>query len=460
MTSVSRILNIGATSLRAHSFAVDVTSQNLTGGSAPGFSRRTPQLEALPNGRGVLDRGAARIVDRFVERRVLGTTSERAGADARLEITSVLDEILADDPGNLGESLDGFYSAIHGLASQPSDPALRSEVLSAASRLAGAFNRASTALSEAQDEAEIRADGGIDQVNALAQEIATLQREISRAELDGTEASDLRDNRDQKLRQLAELVPVQVVEDGENGTLSVLLAGREAIVNSDATVNELRKGIDANGDLRVMMNSAGQASDVTEWLQSGAIGGWLQARDGAVADMKTQLDQLAYDLGNAYNQVHSAGFGLDGVGGRALFDGVGAVSGSALAISLSADVAGQPSSLAAAADAALVPGDPRTAIALTNLQTTSPVVGNSTPFGVRLADMIQRGGTAVQDAQIESDARTAADDQAHAMRESISGVSSDEEMVALIRYQRGYEASLKVVQIADEMLDSLIALKR
>lgn len=457
--TVNHILNIGAVSLRAHSSAVNVTSQNLTGGNAPGYSRRAPHLEALPGGRGVIDRGSARVVDRFIERRILGTTSERAGAEARLEITNVLDEVLADAPGNLGEALDDFYSAIHGFASQPSDPALRSQVLSNADRLAGAFGRAMTALREAQDEAEIRADGAIDRTNALAHEIATIQAEISRAELSGEEASGLRDNRDQKLRELAELVPIDVVEDTD-GSLAVLLAGREALITTDATVNELQSGIDASGALRVMMPSAGQLSDVTDWLQSGSIGGWLQARDGAVADMMTELDQLAYDVGTSYNDVHSTGFGLDGAGGRNLFDGVGAVAGAASAISVSADVQGQPANLAAAADPGLVPGDPRIAIALTQLQTTSPVVGNSSPFGVRLADLVQRGGTAVQDAEIDVDARGAADDQARLLRESISGVSSDEEMIALIRYQRGYEASLRVIQTADEMLESLIALKR
>jgi flagellar hook-associated protein 1 FlgK len=77
-----------------------------------------------------------------------------------------------------------------------------------------------------------------------------------------------------------------------------------------------------------------------------------------------------------------------------------------------------------------------------------------------LGALITSGGLSVQAARDEVDARSAVEAQAKSARDSISGVNSDDEMVALTQYQRAYEAATKVVQTADEMLQTLLQLKR
>jgi flagellar hook-associated protein 1 FlgK len=73
---------------------------------------------------------------------------------------------------------------------------------------------------------------------------------------------------------------------------------------------------------------------------------------------------------------------------------------------------------------------------------------------------VGRAATSVSEANLRRDAADAAVDQVDALRQSVSGVSVDEEMVDLVRYQRGYQAALKIVQTADEMLGELMNLKR
>jgi flagellar hook-associated protein 1 FlgK len=46
------------------------------------------------------------------------------------------------------------------------------------------------------------------------------------------------------------------------------------------------------------------------------------------------------------------------------------------------------------------------------------------------------------------------------MRDQISGVSIDEETTRLLEFQHAFEASAKVIQLADEMLKTILALKR
>jgi flagellar hook-associated protein 1 FlgK len=77
-----------------------------------------------------------------------------------------------------------------------------------------------------------------------------------------------------------------------------------------------------------------------------------------------------------------------------------------------------------------------------------------------LSDLVASVGRAVDGAQRDATLLESARAQAWSMRESISGVNSDDEMISLTQYQRAYEASLKVVQTADEMLQELLQMKR
>jgi len=77
-----------------------------------------------------------------------------------------------------------------------------------------------------------------------------------------------------------------------------------------------------------------------------------------------------------------------------------------------------------------------------------------------LAGLVAGAGQSVQDARRDADVLGAAESQASAMRASVSGVNTDDEMVSLTQFQRAYDASLKVVQVADQMLQDLIAMKR
>ncbi|MBN8613620.1 MAG: flagellar hook-associated protein FlgK, partial [Deltaproteobacteria bacterium] len=120
---------------------------------------------------------------------------------------------------------------------------------------------------------------------------------------------------------------------------------------------------------------------------------------------------------------------------------------------------GQPDRLAAATDPTLVSGDNRNALALTALSTTRFATGGRTASEA-LSDLVASVGRAIDGADRDEALLSSAQTQAASLRESISGVSSDDEMIALTQYQRAYEASLKVVQTADEMLQELLSMKR
>ncbi len=295
-------------------------------------------------------------------------------------------------------------------------------------------------------------------MNQRLRQISTLTSQINRSEVGGGEAGDLRDRRDTLVREVAERVPVTTIEQDNGAQFTLLLSGSQTLVSPDGKVSELSV-TDSSGDVRVTKMAAGQAVDVTNLLSSGSIGGQLKARDGALKKIEQRIDQLAFDFQEEYNQVQSAGVALDGSSGTNLFEPLTVVEGAAAQFSVAADIVGRPELLAAASDVASLPSDNRNALALTAL-TVAPIALGGMTVTEALASLTGSAGMAVQSAMQAESFASGALEQVAALRDSMSGVSSDEEMVSMMRYQRAYEASLQIIQIADQMMGELLNMRR
>ncbi len=462
MSTLFGLLNTGATGLHAHGYGLAVTSQNAQNATVEGYTRRDVRLSpfAPPALGGVEVRGSRRVIDQLLERRMLGATSAQREAETRHTALGVLDRVFSEEEGGVASSLDDFEVAIAELIGRPSEPAVRNQLLATGERLATAFHRADADLARAQEDLDSQIGAEVEGINQTIGAIAELGQAIQRSELGGREASDLRDQRDQLVRELSEKLPITTVE-GDDGGLSVLLGGSLALVTEDGQAAELAAATDATtGRMTLTRMTAGQAQDVTALADSGVLGGLVAARDGAIEEARGALDQLAFDIAGAYNAVHSAGFGADGGTGRNLFTPLAAVDGAAAAFSISADVDGQPDRIAAATDPALATGDNRNAFALNALADADIALGGTGTAQEALGSIIGRAGEAIRGARIDESVADDAEAQISALRESVSGVSVDEEMMNLAKFQRGYQAAMRVITAADEMLQQLVNLGR
>ena len=460
--SLYSVLNVGASGMRAHQFGVSTSGQNATNAATEGYSRRRVHMEPIaPGVGGSRATGSSRVVDDLLEKRLLGARSNQSSAEANSELARTVDELFADIEGGLGERLDAFQSALGELATYPGDLAPRHALLNVAGDVARAFNSAAEVLDGVRVEADTKIRDEVDALNGRLDEIASLSREISRAEQPfGAEASDLRDRRDQLIREVSDAVPVSAIEN-DDGAVSLLLAGSMSLVSFDGTVTRLSAASDpTTGDMHVYRSAAGAVEDVTASITSGAIGGYVNVRDGLIASTESGLDQLAFDFATAYNTAHTAGVGLDGATGRNLWNPPTAVAGAAGALSVSADVAGAPDRIAAAQDAGSVPGDNRNANALLAVADADVALGATATLGESFGSLLADVGTTVRATYLDEETSATVASQVDAMRESVSGISSDEEMISLMQFQRAYEASLQVIRTADELLSAVIALKR
>lgn len=463
MSGLFGVLRTGASGLVAGQAGVQVASQNVANANTEGYSRRIVSLEPLGPSplAGVRASGARRIVDELLERRMLGAESSEGEGRARMRALGVLDAVFAEGPGSIGDAFDRFQSALADLAASPHERAPRVSLLETADQLARAFRATAAELDRARTDANAQITQEVEQVNARLREIAELGKRIGEYEAArGREASDLRDRRDQLVREVARAVPVKVIED-RTGAVSLLLGGSRALVSPDATVHELRATPDpTSGDVRIARLSAGVSEDVGALLVSGTIGGLLAARDGALAQAREAVDRLAYDLASAYDAVHAAGVGLDGGTGRSLFEPPPVVDGAASSLRLSADVDGRPERIAAALDPAALPGDDRNALELLSIADADVASGGTQTVMEAYGALVATAGAAVRDAEAQAEHAEDVAAQIASLRSSTSGVSTDEEMISLMQFQRAYQASLQVVRTADEMLAELMSLRR
>jgi flagellar hook-associated protein 1 FlgK len=294
-------------------------------------------------------------------------------------------------------------------------------------------------------------------VNDLTATVAAYNRDIRAARAGGAgEPNDLLDARQKAVDRLAELTGATPVPTSE-GDVSLFMPGGTALV-SGITAGTLSVQADPanDGHLQLRFAQSGLTPQAVG-KAGGELGGLLDARDGALQTAVRGLDTLAFDLANAVNGVHAAGYGLDGGTGRTLFD-VGATSaGAARNLTVSAAVAGDPSLLAASTSAAGLPGNAAALQAL--IATESAALSGGRTASQAFAKLTSDFGSAARSAEASAELEGSLADHLQTMRESVSGVSIDEELINLQKAQRGYEAMAKVIATTSTLFDTLLQLK-
>jgi flagellar hook-associated protein 1 len=459
MSSLSQLLYTARDALGAQSYGLGVTGQNITNVNTPGYVRRDPLLETRALGTAttgsVTAVGLRRATDIYIERRELAARGAASAATEHDKQLSSVEAIFNDlGATGLGGALSQLFSSFSALAANPNDPTSRSNVLDAAGSFADRANAMGDSLANAKNELFQQAQQTADDINERAQNIAQLNQRIALAQAQGEDAADLKDQRNNLLLGLSELVDIRTVA-GDNGSIIVQASGATLVDGAESRT--LGVDLHADGSLRITATSfggSGTGSEVTQFLTGGKLAGIREARDVDIFDVSSKLDQLVFDVSNAVNAQHRAGFGQDGVALRDLFDVGGVPQDAARTLRLSTDVAGNPAAIAAAGTAATLPGGSDNAVALADIFKT-PLSGGRTAaetYGDIVGSVGQRKSAIAQSMETQQAIR----EQIQAMREAVSGVSLDEEMVSLTKFQRAYEAAGRVLSTVDQLMQDLI----
>jgi flagellar hook-associated protein 1 FlgK len=456
MPSLGSILSIAGTALRTQQRALEVTSHNIANVNTDGYTRQRAVLSPTAPlvitdgifGTGVSLVDVQRMRDAYADAAYRRDTAMEGRYQTRHDLLSRVETVLGE-PGEagLGAVLDRFFSAWSDLSSDPTGSPQRSAVLDAGQELADEFRRLSAALAIVRADAETQLGDSVDRANALAAEIATLNADIVAAESGGRTASDLRDARGRALDELASLAPIEVIEQA-NGSARVVLDGFGLVDGTNAARLEATV---IGGE--TVVRSQGGALRLP--LSSGSLAGLLEVLNGDISTARGALDLLAADLVAEVNALHRTGTNPAGATGVDFFDPAGTLAST---LSLSAAVAGDPDQVAAGTGSPdVVPvyraGANDVALALAGLRDR-PVAGGT--FGERFTDLVTRVGATARSVGQTAEVHHVLAEQSLIRRESAAGVSIDEEMVDLIRFQSAYGAAARVITTADEMLESLL----
>ena len=453
--SLFGMLGSTARALDAQRFGLDVVGNNLANVNTAGYTKRVLDMGAVPPsdrfsaGNGVEVLGVRSMRDRLYDQRLFDELPLEQ-QQAAIRDSLGLAEVALGQPGS---SIDGaladFFDAFAELADAPSSTTARQQVVSEAQALAGEFSSMASRLDDAAraTDAQVRSD--VEQINALASQIAALNKSIGSSP--ATETLHLRDEQVEAIKALSGLLGMQV-QPLSDGTVQVVTrTGRPLVIGEKAYPLGISSA-PTTGFARITSNGV----DITSEITDGHLGGLTEVRDSKIPGYVAAVDQLAYSVATQVNAVHATGFDLAGNAGGPLFAAPAAVAGAAAGLQVSAAVAADPSRVAAAGIAS--PGDNQIARQLANLRDGA-IVDGATP-GAAWATLVYRVGADVNTAANEQRGRGEIVNQIELLRDSVSGISIDEEAASMMRFQRAYEANARFFTVIDETLQTLLSLKR
>lgn len=459
------ILHQSSRHLITSAAGVHVSSNNVSNAHTVGYARQTLEVQAqgsirshggLLMGQGIDAGQVGSAYDRFAQRGVFVRTAADGRAQVRAyQFRAIEGEVVPAGAGGLQQSIDRFFTSFAALESEPDSLAARAQVLSRAQQLVQQFHLSSAAITRRQGDLDAQVGLTVQRVNELSTEVAALDRHIVELENIGAGAHDLRARRTAALEELASYGPLDVDEDLQ-GRVTVMFAGHTIVENGESVGLQTQVNA-ATGRLDVVIEQGAGLLDITGQITQGSLAGLVETRDVALAGLLTDLDQLAFDLGTNINAVHAAGFDLAGVTGSNFFN-VAGPAGAAAGIALDAAVDGNPQGIAAATNAALLPGDNTNAQALHALGSALLAGGGTRTFAGQIADVIAQLGQDANVAYIDERGESARLEAAKNLRDERSAVNMEEEAIDLVKWRDSYQAASRVISTTNELLDTLFQL--
>ncbi|HZQ23159.1 MAG TPA: flagellar hook-associated protein FlgK [Terriglobales bacterium] len=454
MSSLFASLSVAVNALHAEQGALDATANNVANANTPGFSRERPvftegdpvTLGALTVGTGVILQRLEAVRDPILQLRIDDETQQQGRLDALVAGMNQLQVRFSASDGDIGNLISKFFASINQLSTDPGNLALRQGVLLAAGNVASAFRNTYADLQDQRTNLDLNVIQDVNQVNSLSKQISGLNAEIVAMQNLGRDPSALEDQRQALIEQLGGLIDVATVQS-ESGLTLTTRSGSAMVVANQSFALSVRP--DSSGLQRIYY----QGSDITGNITSGELSGLLQLRDEEIPGVAAQLDTLAAGLANQVNAAHHGGFDLSGTPGGDLFvapSGSGVGAAGVLAVQIT-----DPARLAASSDSSS-PGDNGNLLALAAVRDQA--IGSGSSPTNYYSSIIFGVGNEIANDSAELDASKLMLRQLQDQRSAVSGVSLDEEATNLIRYQRAYEASARLVTVINDMLQSVINL--
>lgn len=457
MASPFQGISIAANALRAFQRAMDVTGHNLANVNTAGYSRQRVEfatveptafysMTRLLLGNGVGIAAISRARDLYLEGRAQMANADGGRshilAEAMRQVSNLYDE--PSDRG-IAASLDRFWESWSALGSNPGDSALKMQVRLAGQNLADKVRSTYADLDRQQQSLRNVAGDAIRRINELGQQIAELNSQIREQFVRGSEPSDLLDRRDLALQELSGLVGISTVAKSD-GSVTVYIA--EFGLVDEAGAQTYPSQFDP------ATNTVTDGARLYQ-VRSGKLRGLFESIV-MTQDQMGRLDALANSLRTSVNALHKTIPDAADTTERFFNDAVpqtGAIDFE-LTDWIKSDHNNVISGLSGNA------GDGGIALALSALRDTPIAALDLRTFGDYHRDNFTEAASFALYFTNQAETEAAVMRQIEQQRQAISGVSLDEEMANLLRFQRSFQAAAKALTVFDQTTEDLIGMLR
>jgi len=482
MAGLLAALNSGRTSLEVNQKSIEIVGNNIANLNTEGYSRQEATFATYPSlnfgnffiGQGVKITDVQRDHDVFIEQQIKQKAVDFGFQDALTRPLSELERVFNITEDNISTDIDVFFDSLQELSADPSDLVQRNNVILQGQVLANSFNSTIKELNSIKENINNTIVSKLDNINSQIQEIADLNERIYSIEIHGQTANSARDQRDMVAKSLAKTLGAQSYED-PRGMLSVQLPGGLPLVqgNMPMSISAVMTGT----DLTLQLQAGGVTRDIGLNNMGGELQGLVDIRDNFIPDIEGDLDKLAYELSVQVNLQHQSGGGLDSSTGNLFFDKppnyadsppgpapteveyAGAARNMSVVITDPRKIAAGAAPDPGPPQGTVAPGDNRNALILSNIADTY-LIGGSDSFNSLYGKITAMVGIESNQNQLSLKGAEDALNQLENFRDGLVGVSLEEEMISLIQFQRGFESSAKFLSTVDEMMSTILTIKR
>ncbi len=482
--TITSAFNSALSGLTAAGRATGIVSDNIANALTPGYARRS--IEVATNGysgTGVRVVGVARHTDPVL-------LSNRRDADAAQGYASTIADFHAalenaigttDDASSITSRLAEFESALLQAASMPESATRLGLAVTGAKDLASSISSASETLRQTRSDADRSIASQIDRLNAALKNVEDLNQKIQDISGSGGNVNALLDQRQKAVDEINEITPVNIAQRG-NGQIALFTDGGAILVDGKAATlsfnltgetkphmtvqNNLLSGLEING---IAVNTSGPTSAI----RGGTLAAQFEVRDVLSVQAQEDLDAVARDLIERFEAT-----GLDNTvsaGQAGLFTDDGnpfsatAPAGLAGRIEVNAivdpDYGGDTWKLRTGLGAT-TPGEQGDARQLKAFEDALTAKRTQPDDRFGTGDLTAAGLSAALLSKVASDNSTssralsfASANQAEMTRiEKENGVDTDAEVQNLILVEQAYAANARVIQVVDELMDTLLRL--
>lgn len=476
--AINDIFEIGRQGLEANRRALNTTSNNVSNANTPGYSRQRAVFASNAKstvggttlGGGVRIDRVMRMHNDFVQGQIMEEAKSHGGYRARAEGLGRIEGQVYEQGKELSERVNNFFNSWRELSTNPEQSTLKLNAINATEDVARSFHKITDALEMLKKETDLNLMHVVDDVNRLTREVASLNQAITLGEAVRDVPNELLDRREEILRSLSAKLGFQTFYD-ERGAATIISGGAVLVNGNEA--NELGatrtpgNGEKSDGSVEITMHDRYGNRFIPIRIEDGEVGGAIYVRDQVINPMLRQLDAAAYRFAEEVNGAHAQAMDVSGNPGIALFDVGEFEPGSSVNIRMNPSIKENPDALGTGFTTAS--GDNRVALEVSELgaRPLMPEFFRSNPdseprltINESLNSLMGFLGAETQRERHYFESSQRVLDQLENYRESVSGVSLEEEAINLIQFQHAFNAAAKTTKVGDELLETILGLMK